>query len=50
MGRFTANIRINPSVARYFTGASIGNSFSVEVNPSQLTMATRGSKIDVLGP
>lgn len=41
MGRFSANIRVNPSLARYFGSVSISNSFATDVNPAQLTMAKR---------
>ena len=41
VNKFKAEIKVNPSLARYFQSVSIDNSFIVEVNPAQLTLATR---------
>ena len=39
VSRFRVEIKVNPSLSRYFQAVSIGNTFVTEVNPSQLTLA-----------
>jgi hypothetical protein len=39
ISKFKVEIKINPSLNSYFNPVSIGNTFVVDVNPSQLTLA-----------
>lgn len=41
ISKFKVEIKINPSLNSYFNPVSIGNTFVVDVNPSQLTLARR---------
>lgn len=41
MGRFRVEIKVNPALSRYFQNVGITNTFVVDVNPSQLTLARR---------
>jgi hypothetical protein len=39
ISKFKVEIKINPSLNSYFNPVSISNTFLVDVNPSQLTLA-----------
>ncbi len=41
MGKFKVEIKVNPSLTRYFNNVQITNGFVTDVNPSQLTLARR---------
>lgn len=43
INRFRVEIKVNQSLSRYYKTVSIANSFTTDVNPSQLTLATKGS-------
>ena len=45
MSKFSAQIKVNPALSRYFKQVSIANGFSVDVNPSQLTKAERSKEV-----
>ena len=41
VNQFRVEIRVNPSLSRYFGSVGISNTFTTNVNPSQLTLATQ---------
>jgi hypothetical protein len=45
ISKFKVEIKINPSLNNYFNPVSIGNTFTVDVNPSQLTLALRDQNV-----